>query len=173
MAATLQDDGYFDEFTAALQKAPGGRDLKNAQDRLMDLQEQWDQAKQKANPAAMKKALGDLANLGIEVRSRWGDLPPGRELPLSTGSLPRGREPPRSSSGRSPMPAENVAALGRSVFSGYLVAVELVGLLLTVATIGAIVIAGRRSRSQESEVRSQESGNGPPLAASRGPAASG
>lgn len=42
------------------------------------------------------------------------------------------------------LPAENVAALGRALFSRYLVPVELAGVLLLVATIGAIVIAGRR-----------------------------
>ena len=39
---------------------------------------------------------------------------------------------------------DNVAALGRSLFTDYLLAVELAGALLLVATIGAIAIAGRR-----------------------------
>ena len=42
------------------------------------------------------------------------------------------------------LPAENVAGLGRSLFTDYLLAVELAGTLLLVATIGAIAIAGRR-----------------------------
>ena len=41
------------------------------------------------------------------------------------------------------MPAENVASLGRSLFSDYLLPVELAGTLLLVATIGAIAIAAR------------------------------
>ncbi|MCI0680798.1 MAG: NADH-quinone oxidoreductase subunit J [Gemmataceae bacterium] len=46
---------------------------------------------------------------------------------------------------RPELPAENVAGLGRSLFTHHLVAVELAGVLLLVATIGAIVIAaGRR-----------------------------
>ncbi len=43
------------------------------------------------------------------------------------------------------LPAENVAALGRTLFTDYLVAVELAAALLLVATIGAIVIASRRA----------------------------
>ena len=43
------------------------------------------------------------------------------------------------------MPAENLAHLGLSLFTDYLVAVELAGTLLLVATIGAIAIAGRRT----------------------------
>jgi NADH-quinone oxidoreductase subunit J len=43
------------------------------------------------------------------------------------------------------MPAENVASLGRSLFTDYLLPVELAGTLLLVATIGAIAIAGRRT----------------------------
>jgi NADH-quinone oxidoreductase subunit J len=43
------------------------------------------------------------------------------------------------------LPAKNVAAIGKTLFTDYLVAVELAAALLLVATIGAIVIAGRRS----------------------------
>ena len=43
------------------------------------------------------------------------------------------------------MPRDNVAGLGRTLFSDYLLPLELAGVLLTVATIGAIVIAGRRT----------------------------
>jgi NADH-quinone oxidoreductase subunit J len=38
-----------------------------------------------------------------------------------------------------------VAGLGRSLFTDYLLAVELGGTLLLIATIGAIAIAGRRA----------------------------
>jgi NADH-quinone oxidoreductase subunit J len=43
------------------------------------------------------------------------------------------------------MPAENVAHLGRALFTDFLLAVELAGMLLLVATVGAIAIAGRRT----------------------------
>src|SRR5204863_164650 len=42
------------------------------------------------------------------------------------------------------LPASNVAALGRSLFTDYLIPVEIAGVILMVATIGAICIAGRR-----------------------------
>ena len=42
------------------------------------------------------------------------------------------------------LPAANVAALGRTLFTDHLLAIELAGTLLLVATIGAIAIAGTR-----------------------------
>ena len=44
-----------------------------------------------------------------------------------------------------PLPAANVAGIGKLLFVEYLIPVEMAGVLLLVATIGAIVIAGRRS----------------------------
>ena len=41
------------------------------------------------------------------------------------------------------MPAANSAYLGRSLFTDYLLPVELAGLLLLVATVSAIAIANR------------------------------
>ncbi|MFL5340468.1 MAG: NADH-quinone oxidoreductase subunit J [Gemmataceae bacterium] len=52
----------------------------------------------------------------------------------------------RESRARLPLPAANVAGLGRLLFSDYLLAVELGGTLLLVATIGAIAITHRRER---------------------------
>jgi len=43
------------------------------------------------------------------------------------------------------LPANNVAALGKTLFTDYLIAVELAAALLLVATIGAIAIAGRKT----------------------------
>ena len=43
------------------------------------------------------------------------------------------------------LPASNVAAIGKSLFTDYLIPVELAATLLLVATIGAIAIAVRRS----------------------------
>ena len=47
------------------------------------------------------------------------------------------------------LPAENAAYLGRSLFTDYLLPVELGGFLLLVAAIGAIAIAQRRRQSGE------------------------
>jgi NADH:ubiquinone oxidoreductase subunit 6 (subunit J) len=46
------------------------------------------------------------------------------------------------------LPSGNVAAIGRSLFTDHLIAVELAGTLLLVATIGTIAIAGRRRRGR-------------------------
>ena len=46
------------------------------------------------------------------------------------------------------MPADNPAVLGRSLFTDYLLPVELAGTLLLVATIGAIAIAHRKDIEQ-------------------------
>jgi NADH:ubiquinone oxidoreductase subunit 6 (subunit J) len=46
---------------------------------------------------------------------------------------------------RPAMPAENAAYLGRSLFTDYLLPVELGGTLLLVAAIGAVAIAHRRA----------------------------
>lgn len=43
------------------------------------------------------------------------------------------------------LPAANVAALGRTLYTDYLIAVELAATLLLIATMGAIIIAGRRA----------------------------
>ncbi len=72
---------------------------------------------------------------------------PAADLPLSkfAGSAPN--EPAGFTKDGKPLerlPAANVAGLGKSLFTDYLLAVELAGTLLLVATIGAIVIAGRR-----------------------------
>ena len=67
-----------------------------------------------------------------------------RELRSGHGSLALDDVPGQANTpGR--LPAENVKALGRTLFILYLVPVELAALLLLVATIGAIAIAGRRS----------------------------
>ena len=42
------------------------------------------------------------------------------------------------------LPARNVSAIGLSLYSEHLIAVELAGTLLLVATIGAVAIAGRK-----------------------------
>jgi NADH:ubiquinone oxidoreductase subunit 6 (subunit J) len=48
--------------------------------------------------------------------------------------------------GRPQLPHENSTYLGRSLFTDYLLPVELGGTLLLVAAVGAIAIAQRRGR---------------------------
>jgi NADH-quinone oxidoreductase subunit J len=105
------------------------------------------------SPDRLRPALVRLAKAGREARTEFGALRPPSNMKLSgyAGAPPAATPPaddsaepapPRSAQ---PLPAENVAALGRTLFSDHLLAVELGGTLLLVATIGTIAIAGRRT----------------------------
>lgn len=92
--------------------------------------------------------LQEMIALGEDARHRLGWLP-AADAPSSNLSGP----PPtleaehlrRDPEGLPRMPADNAAYLGRSLFSDYLLPVELGGMLLLVATVGSIAIALRRS----------------------------
>jgi len=51
--------------------------------------------------------------------------------------------------GNGHLPARNVANLGTVLYSEHLLAVEMAGTLLLVATVGAVAIAGRRREAKE------------------------
>ena len=98
----------------------------------------------------MRQALADLKSVGEQFRNSYGNLQPrGRSEQFSDWSGPPASKPlsalPRDSQGRVKMPAENVVAVGTALFTDYLVPVELGGMLLLVATIGAIAISSRRA----------------------------
>jgi NADH:ubiquinone oxidoreductase subunit 6 (subunit J) len=101
--------------------------------------------------ANMEKALENLQEVGRQFRDTYGNLQPHGNGPekFSGFSGPRANQPfhtlRRDEDGHAVMPAENVAAVGRSLFTDYLVPVELAGMLLLVATIGAIAISSRRT----------------------------
>jgi len=96
--------------------------------------------------AANLQALRGATQDALRRNEAWARRP--RSTALSQFSGPRPSHRPedfrRDEHGRPHLPAENTAYLGRSLFSDYLLAVELAGLLLLVATIGAIAIAQRR-----------------------------
>jgi NADH:ubiquinone oxidoreductase subunit 6 (subunit J) len=112
--------------------------------------------------AAMQQTLAALADTGELARQRLGALRlpghpvgPAVESPhpaLSNLSGPPPTVPPgelrRGAAGRPQLPAENSAYLGRSLFTDYLLPVELGGTLLLVAAIGAIAIAHRRGNDE-------------------------
>jgi NADH:ubiquinone oxidoreductase subunit 6 (subunit J) len=101
-------------------------------------------ARQKENldndrPADLKEVADALTQLraeGVEVTA-----------PLSEFSGPAANrdraEIRRDEHGQAQLPADNVAYVGRSLFTDYLLPVELAGTLLLVATVGAIAIAQR------------------------------
>ena len=114
----------------------------------IDLKQEAENACFEREPAKVKESLQRLVDISKRIRARPNFLQSGENLPLSGFSGPRANLPESQqrvgADGRAPLPAENVAYLGRSLFTDNLLAVELGGTLLLVATIGAIVITGRR-----------------------------
>ncbi len=104
----------------------------------------------RASLNAKRAMFREVADKRAQLLYARGSLQPsGKDLPLSPYSGLRPNLPvkdiPRDRTGRPIMPAANVQGLGRALFTDYLLAVELAGTLLLVATIGAIAIAGRRT----------------------------
>jgi NADH:ubiquinone oxidoreductase subunit 6 (subunit J) len=111
----------------------------------------------------LQKSMVAVRAAGISVRNSFGVLPPPEALPLPNDGQPQENAqvplspfsgPPanvplqdlrRDDQGRPELPAENVTYLGRSLFTDFLLPIELGGTLLLVATIGAIAIASRRA----------------------------
>jgi NADH-quinone oxidoreductase subunit J len=154
-----KDDSFFTEFRRAVQPVRTSRTLEPSEviplkrqhlaDALDEAQRTWNQLKNEESAEARErfhKQLEEIAGLAVTVRARQGELQP-TAAPLSTfsGPLP-GTAVPRDQFGKpvERLPAANVAGLGKTLFTDYLLAVELAGTLLLVATIGAIAIAGRR-----------------------------
>jgi NADH:ubiquinone oxidoreductase subunit 6 (subunit J) len=92
----------------------------------------------KMNVEDVKKFAGLLHAEVTTSRNSHGSLAL-RNVP---GKVPN-KTPSHFAPGK--LPASNVAALGKTLFTDYLVPVELAATLLLVATIGAIAIAGRKS----------------------------
>jgi NADH:ubiquinone oxidoreductase subunit 6 (subunit J) len=89
--------------------------------------------------------VAKMATLFEEIKKhaerhfQLGSLRPPADLPLSPFS-----GPPPNKEGPHQLPAHNVAGLGKTLFTDHLLAVELAGTLLLVASIGAIAIAARQ-----------------------------
>ncbi len=101
------------------------------EDESINLQQAW----QRMNVEEVKKKAALLHAAVTLSRDRQGSL--------ALGAPPDKNTPKHFEPGQ--LPARNVAALGRTLFTDYLVPVELAATLLLVATIGAIAIAGRKS----------------------------
>jgi NADH:ubiquinone oxidoreductase subunit 6 (subunit J) len=134
--ATLGNDEknptrFFKNFAEAAERAPGSRQQANLKEQIQNCQEFWDEWWEEKELRNISEALDRLAETALRVRDAFGSLP-----------LPD--EPGQDSIARKQLPSDNVAGLGQELFSQqYLLAVELGGTLLLVATIGAIAIAGR------------------------------
>lgn len=153
-AAAIDASFAPDNFSRELETVARARGVERGADavreQFLKLQENWEAWKQGNDVAAMRVGLEkleaaveqDLVDGAVATR-------PDKDLPLSPFSGVRANTPlrdaPRDNEGRVALPATNVASLGLSLFTDYLLPVELAGTLLLVATIGAIAIASRRT----------------------------
>jgi NADH:ubiquinone oxidoreductase subunit 6 (subunit J) len=98
-------------------------------------------------PEVQRKPLLKLEGLLQEARDRLGTVQPPAGAPLSALSGPPANAPAgevrRGANGMPELPAENSSYLGQSLFTDFLLPVELGGTLLLVAAIGAIAIGQR------------------------------
>jgi NADH:ubiquinone oxidoreductase subunit 6 (subunit J) len=142
-------DGFFNTLRK-LQISTAGANppvLLNSKIDISDFEFKWMEAE--GNAAAMHKVLRGLQAEVQEVREQTGSLQAAEHRPLSAFSGPPPNQPvPRDDAGHARMPAANVAGLGRSLFSDYLIAVQLAATLLLVAVVGAIVITFRRPEAR-------------------------
>jgi NADH:ubiquinone oxidoreductase subunit 6 (subunit J) len=117
---------------------------------------------------AKKETLASLAGIAEEARAqapyRLAFRQPPGNAPVSNLSGPPANVPPqelrRGPGGWPHLPAENSAYLGRSLFTDYLLPVELGGMLLLVAAVGAIAIAHRRTSVEAPVSPSAVAGSG-------------
>ncbi len=129
-----------------------------------EISSEWIRARAARPPDVnlMRHALERLDEETNRLRALRGSHLPGVDVTLSPSSGPPPNKPPlpaeelqwdergdavlknpMAGTRRSAMPAENVAHVGRSLFTDFLLSVELGGVILLVATIGAIAIAQR------------------------------
>jgi NADH:ubiquinone oxidoreductase subunit 6 (subunit J) len=144
----LAEEAATDRQTAKAQELrKQARELHQVANQLVDVQLEWPDKLLTAPDDDKRKALAKLEAPLLWALQRQGFLEP-TASGLSEFSGPRPslplRETRQDDEGRPPMPAENSAYLGRSLFTDYLLPVELGGTLLMVAAVGAIAIAHRR-----------------------------
>jgi NADH-quinone oxidoreductase subunit J len=139
-----------------IKRVLGDPEAKKEKERTLPLVEQL--KKQFATLPEEHKVHNHIANLTLDwVHLRVEKIKDGSKAILEElqpqrdrqGSLALDKVPGKDKTpGHFPhgkLPASNVAAIGKTLFTDYLIPVELAATLLLVATIGAIVIAGRRS----------------------------
>jgi NADH:ubiquinone oxidoreductase subunit 6 (subunit J) len=167
MARALGDEedknaGFFSAFGKAIAKGGETAEAQELIERtLINLQYSWGDCLHSKDAQKAREVLEALQKVGAEARNSYGAFQPHAGKPLSFFSGPAANvslheKPPQDERPATPglrrdartgvpeLPAENTAYIGRALFTDYLLAVELAGTLLLVATIGAIAIAGRR-----------------------------
>jgi NADH:ubiquinone oxidoreductase subunit 6 (subunit J) len=128
-------------------------ELVDLKSRIEPLTIDWPATSAEAATQQMLKIVNELRR----ARQHHGFLQASgavSRVPLSDQSGPAANEPPEDlrydRDGRPRVPHDNAAYLGRSLFGDYLLPVELGGVLLLVATVGAIAIAHRHDPERRS-----------------------
>jgi len=146
--SSVPDGNLFKDLRRVI--ALGGRstDLHDLGDAVVNLElNEWQPARMDKDVGKMRAAIARLQAIGEEAASVYGQAQSNPHRRLSELSGPASTQPRdaiRRENGVPRLPAENTAYLGRSLFTDYLLSVEVGGTLLLVATFGAIVIANRR-----------------------------
>lgn len=133
MRAALGDD-FVSRLDRQVERVPAGTPAAAALRTQVDTAGGLSSAQ---SPEAARAQLDGLATALADARDQVGRLRPPESAKLSPMGGTPANQPPGGLS------AENVAGLGRTLFSDYLLAVEIGGTLLLVATVGAIAIAHR------------------------------
>jgi len=138
---------FFDGFEKTIRAGGRSSEIQNLAGEVFNVRLRWNPAKQARDIEKMRTALAEFEAIALQTAALFGQLEPRGHWPLSHFSGPASnqtRDAFRRENGVPRMPAENTAYLGRSLFTDYLLAIELSGTLLLVAMIGAIAIAYRR-----------------------------
>jgi hypothetical protein len=141
-------DGYFENFGKAVGEGKGAAKRPQPEEDLVaavrdaSVNPAWQQMEDVNAMAAEMRRVHDAGTRYL-AHLRSTTLP--GVLPANNPALSNLSNAPRDKDGKPHLPAHNVAALGRSLYSDYLLPVQLAAALLLVATIGAIAIAGRRT----------------------------
>lgn len=138
----------FEDVLITARRAPHEPSLARFEKAVNGLENEWFEVKFQGDAERAQFLEAAVVKMRHELRRArltFGDLQPDGAEPLSPFSGPPPTTAlPLDELGNAPLPAENTAHLGRALFTDYLLAVELGGTLLLVATIGAIAIASRR-----------------------------
>ncbi len=130
--------GTSDSFTDELDLARTNRTMGERMAVRSDVQADAIKAQNLNLKRAVRKALNGLDNLSMKPEATAA------EFKESTEDFAKLREETILLAARGELPARNVANLGYALYTDYLLAVEMAGTVLLIATIGAVSIAGRK-----------------------------
>jgi NADH:ubiquinone oxidoreductase subunit 6 (subunit J) len=159
-----EKEGYFYDLKKAIDRGGQSDVARSLREQVVDVEAEWVRVRRDKDAEGARALLKELEQVGLRARASYGALQPSPGAPLSDYSgpppsaalfRPQGKDGKaaapalrRGPDDRPALPHENTAYLGRALFTDYLLAVELGGTLLLVATVGAIAIAGRRGETQ-------------------------